>query len=60
MCIFCQGGWMAKILVESPINLEFPVLSNGFVYVVKSVKNLSKEASLKRLFESDDVAYIWY
>ncbi len=57
--IFWRKGWMAQVFVQSLENLEFPVLSNGFVYVVKTVKDLSKEPLLQELFTHEKPHYIW-
>ena len=57
--IFWRRGWMAEIFVQHPINLEFPVLTDGLVYVVKNVKDLKQEPLLQEMFKSDDIHYIW-
>ncbi len=51
---------MAEIFVQHPVNLEFPVLTDDFLYIIKNVKNLKKEPLLQEMFETDDAHYIWY
>ena len=58
--IFWWRGWMAEIFVQHPVSLEFPVLTDDFVYVIKNVKNLKQEPLLQEMFETDDAHYIWY
>ena len=58
--IFWRRGWMAEIFVQNPVDLEFPVLTDKFVYVVKNVKNLQQEPLLQEMFETGDTHYIWY
>lgn len=58
--IFWRQGWMAEMFVQSKENIEFPVLTNNFVYVVKTVKDLSKEPLLQELYSYDEPHYIWY
>lgn len=58
--VFWRNGWMAEIFVQSPVNLEFPVLTDKFVYVVKNVEDLRQEPLLQEMYESDDTFYIWY
>lgn len=57
--IFWRKGWMAEMFVESNLNLEFPVLTDNFVYFVKTVKNLQEEPLLKQLYSNGEVYYIW-
>ncbi len=58
--VFWRNGWMAEIFVQNPVNLEFPVLTDKFVYVVKNVKDLRQEPLLHEMYESGDTFYIWY
>ena len=57
--IFWRQGWMAEMFVQSAINLEFPVLTDDFVYFVKTVKNLRQEPLLAEMFADNEFYYIW-
>ena len=57
--IFWRKGWMAEVFVEYLDDIEFPVLTNNFVYIVKTVKNLKKISQLHELFEDNDIHFIW-
>lgn len=58
--IFWRQGWMAEVFVQDSYGLEFPVLTNNFVYIVKTVKDLEQVPQLREMFETDDIHYIWY
>ena len=57
--IFWRKGWMAEVFVEYLNDIEFPVLTNGFIYFVKTVKDLKQEPLLRGLFANDKFLYIW-
>lgn len=57
--IFWRKGWMAEVFVQYKASIEFPVLTNGLVYVVKTVKDLSKEPLVHELYLHENPHYIW-